>query len=374
MMTEVVGENCVIKGVVPAEVSVIVPCYNEVDNIKPVVMALRRVLQDYAWEVIFVDDHSPDGTIQAVRSLAHDDCRVRGLCRIGRKGLSSAVIEGVMASSAPIVVVMDGDLQHDEKQIPCLIEAVQKGYDLAVGSRHVEGGDNGGLANAWRRALSDYGNLLAKSMLPVKLSDPMSGFFAIRRAVFEEAVPHLSGRGFKILVDLVLSSSRAFRVQEVPYMFRSRVSGESKLDVFVMFQFLGLLIDHFFHGWFPVRFLVFCAVGLVGLVVNFAVMYGIAFIGVSALWAQHSATFVAMIVNFVLNNHFTYRDRRLRGIRCWIGVVLFILICTVDVVANVGIAQVLYDQQALLDGAGIAGAVLAVVWNYALSSTFVWRE
>ena len=360
--------------VAAAEVSVIVPCYNESENITPIVTALRRVLSCYAWEVIFVDDYSPDGTIHIIRSLACHDYRVRGLCRLGRKGLSSAVIEGIMSSSAPIVVVMDGDLQHDEAQIPRFIEGIQNGSDLVVGSRHIKGGDNAGLANTWRRVLSDSGNFLAQCLMPIKLSDPMSGFFAIRRSVFESAVSRLSGRGFKILVDILLSSPATLHVQEVPYVFRSRLAGESKLDIFVMFQFLGLLVDHFFRGWFPIRFFVFCAVGLVGLIVNFIVMGALEIMGVQSLWAQYGGTFVAMNVNFVLNNHLTYRDRRLRGIKCWIGLILFILICTVDVIANVGVARVLCDQQAMLNVAGIAGAIVAVVWNYALSSTFVWRE
>lgn len=357
----------------PYDVSIVVPCYNEVENVRPLVEALRRVLADYAWEVIFVDDNSPDGTIRAVHDLAGEDQRVRGLRRIGRKGLSSAVIEGILSSSAPIVAVMDGDLQHDEGQLPALIEAVRGGCDLAVGSRHVEGGDSAGLANAWRHTLSNSGTILAQCVLPVRLTDPMSGFFAVSRSVFDETAPNLSGSGFKILVDLLLSAPRKLSVQEVPCTFRSRLAGESKLDMLVMLQFLTLLVDRFFHGWLPVRFLVFCAVGLVGLGVNLAIAYGAGALGLGGAVAQQVGTGVAMVVNFVLDNQFTYRDRRLKGARCWLGLVLFMLVCTVGAVANVGIARVLYDQNATLDIAGIAGAVLAVVWNYALSSALIWR-
>lgn len=222
---QAVSTETVVKG---PDISVVVPCYNESANVAPLVKALEQALTGRRWEVIFVDDNSPDHTSQRVRDLARNDARVRGICRIGRRGLSSAVIEGALSSSAQVVAVMDGDLQHDESRLGALIDAVLNNTcDVAVGSRHVEGGNNAGLANAWRHVLSDGGIWLAQRVLPVKLTDPMSGFFALRQETFAAIAPRLSGTGFKILLDLLLSAPKPLRVQEVPCGFRPRVAGKA---------------------------------------------------------------------------------------------------------------------------------------------------
>lgn len=356
------------------DISVIIPCYNEVRNIAPLVAALDRALAGRRWEVVFVDDNSPDGTTHAVRQLAQKDARVRGLCRVGRRGLSSAVIEGALSSSAQIVAVMDGDLQHDDTRLGTLIDAVLGGgCDVAVGSRHVEGGSNAGLANAWRHALSDGGIKLAQMVLPVRLSDPMSGFFALRQDVFEVVAPRLSGTGFKILLDILLSSPKPLRVREVPCGFRARVAGESKLDALVMLQFLALMLDKLCRGWLPLRFVAFCLVGSIGVGVNLAVMQSIRSMGGDFPVAQGGGTVVAMILNFVLDNNITYRDKRLRGMRFMGGLLAFMLVCSIGAVANVGVAQMLFQAHEGLTQASVAGAILAVVWNYAVSSTLIWR-
>ncbi|MCH4142528.1 glycosyltransferase [Acetobacter peroxydans] len=356
------------------DVSIIVPCYNESANVRPLVEMLRKVLDGRRWEVIFVDDNSPDGTSDVVRALAQEDSRVRGLCRIGRRGLSSAVIEGALSSSAQVVAVMDGDLQHDESRLPALIDAVAGGgCDLAVGSRHVEGGSNQGLANAWRHALSDGGIWLAQRFMPVRLTDPMSGFFAIRQDRFRQIAPFLAATGFKILLDLVLSSPTPLKVQEIPCGFRARVAGESKLDVVVMLQFGALLVDKLCHGLVPLRFIAFCGVGFAGVLTNLVIMRLALLAGADFSLAQGVGTVVAMIVNFFLDNTVTYRDRRLKGARAARGLLLFVLVCSVGAVANIGIARLLYDQGHMITEASVAGAIMAAVWNYAMSSTIVWR-
>ncbi len=356
------------------DVSIIVPCYNESANVRPLVEMLRKVLDGRRWEVIFVDDNSPDGTSDVVRAFAQEDSHVRGLCRIGRRGLSSAVIEGALSSSAQVVAVMDGDLQHDESRLPALIDAVAGGgCDLAVGSRHVEGGSNQGLANAWRHALSDGGIWLAQRFMPVRLTDPMSGFFAIRQDRFRQIAPFLAATGFKILLDLVLSSPTPLKVQEIPCGFRARVAGESKLDVVVMLQFGALLVDKLCHGLVPLRFIAFCGVGFAGVLTNLVIMRLALLAGADFSLAQGVGTVVAMIVNFFLDNTVTYRDRRLKGARAARGLLLFVLVCSVGAVANIGIARLLYDQGHMITEASVAGAIMAAVWNYAMSSTIVWR-
>jgi len=364
-------------------ITIVVPCYKERPNVRPLVAALDAALAGRSWEVIFVDDDSPDGTSDEIRALAATDPRVRGLRRIGRRGLSSAVIEGVLASSAFLVAVMDGDLQHDETRLPLMLDAVADGRcDIAVGSRHVAGGDAGGLSSAWRHRLSENGIRMAQALLPTRpgfapLGDPMSGFFAFERRFFEQVAPGLSGKGFKILLDLILSARQAVgavpRVLEIPARFRPRLAGESKLDVLVLAQFGTMLLDKACRGLLPIRFIGFAAVGVAGVLVNVLVLDAARFGGAPFAAAQTLGTVVAMVANFWLNNVLTYRDRRLRGGRLWRGLAVFMLVCGMGAVANVGIARTLYDTHHGWQPAGAAGAAIGVVWNYAVSSTLIWR-
>jgi dolichol-phosphate mannosyltransferase len=256
-----------------------------------------------------------------------------------------------------------------------MLSALQTGnYDLAVGSRHLEGGDNAGLANRWRHALSDGGIRLAQMFMPVRLSDPLSGFFMLPRPLFEQLAANLTGQGFKILLDLALSSPAPLRVIEIPCVFRERVAGESKLDALVLMQFAGLLLDKVFGGLLPLRFISFALVGALGVVVHLAVLTVVLKLtGIGFESAQASATVVAMVFNFQLNNEITYRDQRLRGPRLWRGLLLFMLVCGIGAIANIGIAKALYEGNTTWSVAGAIGAVIGVVWNYAVSATMVWR-
>ncbi len=357
----------------PAELTVVVPCYNERPNVAILVDRLAATLAGVAWEVVFVDDDSPDGTAEEARALARRDARVRCLRRIGRRGLASAVIEGALSSSADFVAVMDGDLQHDETRLPDMLAALRAGdCDVVVASRHVAGGDAAGLAGAWRHRLSRSGIRLAQATLPVALTDPMSGFFALPRPLFERLAPKLTGQGFKILLDLLLSASPPLRVAELPARFHARTAGESKLDALVLIQFAGLLLDKRLHGLVPLRFIAFALVGAAGVLVHLAVLTLARYGGLAFESAQVVATIGAMAANFQMNNALTYRDRRLRGAALWRGLVLFMLVCGLGAIANVGIAQTLYAGHLGWTPAGAAGAAIGVVWNYAVSATLVW--
>jgi dolichol-phosphate mannosyltransferase len=355
--------------------TVVVPCYNERPNVAPLIARLDAALYGIPWEVVCVDDNSPDGTAAEVRRIAQTDARVRCIRRVGRRGLSSAVIEGALSSSAQFVAVIDGDLQHDETKLPDMLTALQSGqYDLAVGSRHSPGGGDAGLATRWRHVLSQGGIRLAQYFLPIRLSDPMSGFFRLPRSIFECLAGNLTGQGFKILLDLALSAPAPLRVIEIPFMFHERAAGESKLDALVLVQFAGLLLDKVFGGLLPLRFLSFGLVGALGVLVHLAVLSVVLKLGgLDFELAQAVATGVAMVFNFQLNNEITYRDQRLRGPRLWRGLLLFMLVCGLGAVTNVGIAKTLYDTNTSWSIAGAVGAVIGVVWNYAVSATLVWR-
>jgi dolichol-phosphate mannosyltransferase len=357
-----------------ATLSVVIPSYNERPNVGPMIARLAQALQGIAWEVIYVDDNSPDGTTAEVRRVAAIDPRVRCIRRIGRRGLASAVIEGALSSSAPYVAVIDGDLQHDETRLPLMLEALRGGdYDIAIASRHVEGGGNAGLASRWRHVLSDGGIRLAQWFLPTRLTDPMSGFFMLPRPLFEELAHNLTGQGFKILLDVMLSAPAPPRVIEIPTEFRTRVAGESKLDALVLIQFAGLLLDKVVGGLLPLRFVSFALVGAVGVLVHLSVLVLLhKATGATFEWDQTLATIVAMVFNFQVNNMVTYRDQRLRGPRLWRGLLVFLLVCGLGAIANIGIAKTLYDTRMQWTIAGAIGAVIGVVWNYAVSATLVW--
>jgi dolichol-phosphate mannosyltransferase len=334
---------------------------------------LAAALAGIDWEAVFVDDNSPDGTAEAVREAARRDGRIRCIRRVGRRGLASAVIEGAMSSSATFVAVIDGDLQHDETRLPELLARLREGADVAVASRHVAGGDTAGLANARREMMSAAGTRIAQMLTKVPLTDPMSGFFALRRSLFDELAPRLTGQGFKILLDLLLSSPRALRVAEVAARFHPRLAGESKLDVLVLTQFAGLLFDKLTGGLIPLRFVSFALVGALGVLVHLAVLMSGRAAGLDFEQSQVLATVVAMAANFWANNSVTYRAVRLRGPRLWRGLALFAIVCGLGAVANVGIARALYAAHAGWNPAGIMGAAVGGVWNYAMSATLVWR-
>ena len=356
------------------ELTVVVPCYNERANVGPMVARLRLALAGIAWEAVFVDDDSPDGTAAAVRAIAAADPRIRCIRRVGRRGLSSAVIEGALSSSAEFVAVIDGDLQHDETRLPLLLAAVQGGADLAVGSRHVEGGDSAGLSGAWRHRISGLGIRTAQAVLPVPLSDPMSGYFLLRRGLFERLAPRLTGSGFKILLDLLLSAQAPLRVAEIPVRFQPRVAGSSKLDVLVLVQFFGLVLDKALHGLVPLRFIAFALVGMVGVGVHLLTLQLGWASGLGFVPAEITATLVAMLANFQLNNAVTYRGVRLRGTALWRGLALFIAVCGIGAAANIGVARMLYAAQGGWTPSAVLGAAIGVVWNYAVSATLVWRQ
>src|SRR5208283_3903919 len=322
-----------------AELSVIVPTFNERDNVRGVVSRLDRSLRGKAWEVTFVDDDSPDGTAACVREIAQQDPRVRCIQRIGRRGLSSACVEGMLSSSSPYLAVLDGDCQHDEAMLPRMLELLKEGdADVVVGSRYMNGGGIGSWDSS-RARMSRFATGLSKAIIKHELSDPMSGFFALRRETLETAVRGLSSIGFKILLDLVASSPGTVRIKEIPYEFRRRHSGESKMDSQAVWAYLMLLADKALGGIVPVRFVAFALVGGVGVLVHFAVLTAL-FRAMSLPFAisQAGAAAVSMAGNFILNNALTFRDLRLRGWRWVKGLFSFALTCSLGALANVGVA------------------------------------
>ena len=356
--------------------TLVIPTFNERENISPLISKLTDALDGIDWEVVYVDDDSQDGTAQRVRDVAQENGRVRCIHRIGRRGLSSAVIEGAMSSSSPFIAVMDADLQHDERILPEMLRVLnEEGCDIVVGSRYTSGGGIGEW-DASRAKISDFATKLSKLVLKADVNDPMSGFFVVKRNVFEDCVRRLSGIGFKILLDIFASSPRPLAHKEVPYEFRTRVAGESKLDTQAAWGYLMLLLDKLVGRYVPVRFLAFTFVGGIGVLVHLAIFVTLfQWLGNTFFMSQAVATVVAMTFNYLLNNFLTYRDMRLKGLRFLTGWISFCLACSIGAVANVGVAVYLFQQQeAYWLLSALAGILVGAVWNYAVTAVYTWQK
>ena len=368
---------------------VVLPTYNERKNLRTMVARLDQALAGIGWEVIIVDDNSPDGTSDEARAIAQEDPRVRVIQRIGRRGLSSAAIEGMCATAAPVVAVMDADHQHDPALLPQMLAAIESGdYDLAYASRFAEGSSTEEWGRPDRVKASNLANRIANKVTGVELSDPMSGYFMLRTEVLRADAHRLSGVGFKILLDILATVEAPLRIKEFPMNFAARAEGESKLDRTVVFEFLVGLYDKWLGRIIPTRFALFGTVGALGVFVQLGVLwimlhlvFGERF--VYGNWDESTtfnvantvAAVVAMTFNFVLNNELTYSDKRLRGLGPVLkGWAQFALTCSLGLLTNVGSAAVLKGMGINDVVAVIAGIVLGSVWNFALSNKFVWGK
>jgi dolichol-phosphate mannosyltransferase len=357
------------------DLCVVVPTFNESASIEALVEGLRAALRGISWEAIFVDDDSPDGTAATVNRIAREDVRIRAIRRIARRGLSSAVVEGMLATSAPYVAVIDADMQHDETLLPRMLAALMRGEcDIVIASRAVSGGEAPGLSRL-RRRVSAIGSRIARRAIHSDVRDIMSGYFMLRREVVEAEAGRLSKIGFKILVDILASSERPLRALEIPYRFRARRAGASKLDAQAASAFILLLIDKRVGRWISVRFVAFAAVGSVGIGVHLATLALLyRGLGLGFALAQAAATLVAITSNYSLNNAFTYRDLRLRGLDWLKGWVSFALVSAIGAVGNVGVADVLYNRAFSWQIAGIAGIAVGTFWNFGMTRAYTWHD
>ena len=359
----------------PIQLSIVVPTFNESQNVQELLHRLETTLGATGWEVIFVDDDSPDGTSDTVRNLGRQDIRVRCIQRIGRRGLSSGCIEGMLASSAPYLAVIDGDLQHDEKLLPQMLDILKNDeFDVVIGSRYVHGGGIGNW-DSRRAAISRFATRLSGLLIKVDLTDPMSGFFMVRRGAFADAVRNTSGIGFKILLDLFASSPRPLRFKELPYQFSNRLTGESKLDSQAAWGYGMLILDKLIGNIIPARFLAFSLVGGLGVLIHLltlSIMYKT--LKFSFVSSQAIATLVAITFNFTLNNIFAYRDMRLRKWQWLRGWFSFTLACSIGAIANVGIASSLFHMKTKWILAALAGIIVGAVWNYAVTQVYTWKK
>lgn len=366
---------------VAPQLAVIVPSYNERENVALLYEKVTAALGATPFEFIVVDDNSPDGTSEVVREMARVHQNVRGIHRLGRRGLSSAVVEGILASAAPYFAVIDADLQHDETILPQMLEKAMAGDHIVVGTRYGGEGSVGEGLSKTREAGSRFATRLSSLVTGKSLSDPMSGFFLMRRSVFDEVAPSLSDDGFKILLDIIVSAGRSrarqgkeLRIGEVPYTFRPRHAGESKMSSIVVVQFLGLIVSKLSGGLLPTTFLLFALVGGLGVVVHMGTLWFThEVLSFNFVWSQVAATLIAMTFNFMLNNELTYANKKLRGWRYLTGMLTFYAVCSIGALANVSVASWIYAYDGQFYVAGLLGVLMSVVFNYSVTKVFTWR-
>ncbi|MFC7379174.1 glycosyltransferase [Brevundimonas sp. GCM10030266] len=354
-------------------VTVVVPTYNERRNVTALLRKLRAALGGLSWRVIFVDDDSRDGTARLARKHAVRDPAIQCLQRIGRRGLAGAVIEGVLASPDRYVAVIDGDLQHDERLIPAMLARIQaEDADVVIASRFLDAAAPVEGLSPLRLAGSRLATRLGRRALKARVTDPMSGFFLVRRDLVEAVAPRLSTEGFKVLFDIIASAQRPLRIIEMPYRFGDRAAGQSKMDRRVVLDYLGLLTAKLSNDLISPRLAGFLAVGATGVFIHLGVLRALLSVGFTQ--AQFIAAATAMTTNYLLNNSLTYRDRRKQGLALLTGYLAFCLACSLGLAANVGVASLVRAHGEVWWGAGLAGAAVGALWNYVCASLAVWRK
>ncbi len=356
--------------------SIVLPTYNEAENLPVICDRIARTLTFTDYEIIVADDNSPDMTWEIGIKIAKDSGNIRVLRRMLRRGLSAACIDAVQAAMGKFIVVMDADLQHDESLIEQLLQALKDGADVALASRFATGASAHGLLSPFRKFLSLFGIRVASLVLGRELSDPLTGFFAIRRDVFLRLLPRLSDSGFKILFDL-LYVDRSLKVAELGFHFAPRLNGYSKLTASIIWQFVAYLGEKFTFGLVPARLVSFLAVGLSGVLFHFLTLLSYRhFISSEVFWhGQLFATLVAFLTNFMLNNALTFRDKQLRGYRYFLGLAVFAATSSVGILGNISVSGYLNSvgSQGLALSA-LAGILVDSIWKFVVAERVIWKR
>jgi dolichol-phosphate mannosyltransferase len=355
--------------------TIVVPTFNERENIAPFIEQLSAALVDERWELVIVDDNSPDKTAEEVRSHARHQRNIRVIQRMRNHGLSKSVIDGVQAAMNDVVIVMDADLQHDAMIIPRMVSEISSSRaDIVIGSRFKDGRSADGLSSRTRSEMSRLGNVVLNWLMSHQLTDPLTGFFAVRRSLFLNTLSRIEGSGYKILFDLLYCNPHA-KVQEIGFNFAARRFGESKLSIVVLWQFGMQIAERVSQGWLPYRFSSFLCIGAIGSVVHIATFIALREGGADTLHAQTGATLSASLLNYTLHNFLTYYDIRKKGSDFWLYFIVYLAISSFGILANISVALVSIDAMRGTPIIGaLAGYLIDIVWKYSLVNMFVWRQ
>ena len=362
------------------DLSVILPTYNESENIKILIEKLSAVLSDLDFEVIVVDDDSPDLTWQVAQNLGLLNSRIKTIRRLNKKGLSSAAMSGMMESSGKVIAVMDADMQHDENILPALYERVRGGHcDICIGSRAVK---KGGYRNmtAGRRFASNLAKYLAKIALRTTVKDPMSGFFALSRDYYRNTMNRVNPSGFKILLEFIVRGDSP-KLNEIGYVFKKRVFGKTKLNASITLEYLLALIDLRF-GWFvPNRFVKFCIVGVSGSLVNFLCFAVAESQGIPVSISILIGAELGMVWSYFLNNLFTFSPFRYHGTRFFQGLFLYQLISLYGITIQLSVVSLVISRLPFVTSLYITlyltyfvGVCFGAVANYFLHTYYTWNR
>ena len=352
--------------------SLVICTLDEHEAIGAVIEGAERALADVPHEIIVVDDSADELTAAAVLACAAGRPGLRLIRRAGERGLAAAAIAGWDAAHGRVLGVMDGDGQHDPASLKALWDQLAAdGADVALASRYARRSGGTGLTG-FRDRISRIGTFITHLLLGVRVSDPLSGLFLMRRSWFEHVRPRLSGVGFKILVDVIASGSRPPRTAETATRLRPRAGGASKLDVRVMADLAALLVEKSTRGLICARLFLFLAVGLCGVGVHMATL-GVGRIAGAPFWAaQGVAIVVAMTSNFALNNALTFRQARLTGRAAMRGLGLFYASCLAGAVLNEAGAGALHRAGAPWAAAALCGLFAGALCNYLLATRLTW--
>lgn len=359
-------------------VSIVLPTFNERGNIEPLLAQLLPLHQQFDLEILVVDDDSADGTAELVRQLAHSEPRLRLIRRVGRSGLASAIKEGLLDATGDVALVMDSDGQHEPASVQRAIETLlADDFDLVVGSRfHPEASIQG--LSGRRETGSSWANAWARFSLPRRyghLTDFMSGFFAVQLEPLLPVIRAVDVNGFKFLYELLAVSQGRLHTAEVPLQFQPRSYGSSKLDLAIFWDFLISILHSLSLRLLPRRAISFALVGASGVIVQLlATQVLMSAVGLGFEQALPVAVVMAASSNYLINNALTFRFQRLQGAALLRGLLKFLLVASLPVLANVGLASAYYSFIARdTFWAQLAGIVVVFVWNYAASSRFVWN-
>jgi len=357
--------------------SIVVPTYNEKDNILKILEKLNLALNSITHEIIFVDDNSPDGTSAVIKDCIKNSSKIRLIHRIGRKGLAGAVIEGVFAANADLVAVMDCDLQHDESKLLDMINLFSKNnsLDIVIGSRFTEtGGISEEAFSKMRELGSKATTLIIKKVLNIDSTDPLSGFFMVKKESFLKSSESLQTQGFKVLADFLATSRNNIKIKEIGYKFKNRTAGQSKMGLLTALELVGLVLSQILKGKVSIRFILFCMVGLSGIFVQLLVT-GFAMLLINQFPTSQTLGIVAaMTSNYFLNNVITFQERKLKSLDLIRGLFSFYLICSLGAFTNIAIATYVFGFTSNWLIASFIGACFGAVWNFTLTSIFTWKS
>ncbi len=357
--------------------SIVIPTYNEKDNISTILEKLKKELKGINNEIIFVDDNSPDGTSIIVKELTKNSPEIRLIHRIGRKGLAGAVIEGIFAANSDLVAVMDCDLQHDTTKLLDMMDlfSYNSSLDLVIGSRFTETGEISEKAFSKIRELgSKVTTFLIKKVLNITATDPLSGFFMVRKDTFLKSSENLQTQGFKVLADFLATSGKNIEIKEVGYKFKSRIAGESKMSFLTALELVGLVLSQILKGKVSIRFILFCMVGLSGIFVQLLIT-GLAMMLINQFPTSQTLGIIgAMTSNYFLNNIITFQERKLKSLDLIRGLFSFYLICSLGAFTNIAVATYVFEISSNWIISSLIGAIFGAVWNFTLTSIFTWKS